>query len=131
MVIVDTTVWVDYLNGVATPHTDWLDRELPRTRLGLLDLNLCEILQGLATDREAAAVLREMRRLEIFSTGGTELAIAAAAHYRFLRSRGRTVRTLVDCLIATHCLAHGHRLLHCDRDFDAFEEFLGLAVVHP
>ena len=74
MVIVDTTVWVDYLNGVATPETDWLDEQMARQRLGLLDLMVCEVLQGLSTDRDAARVLRHLRRFEIFETGGTELA---------------------------------------------------------
>ena len=131
MVIVDTTVWVDYLNGVATPETDWLDEQMARQRLGLLDLMVCEVLQGLSTDRDAARVLRDLRRFEIFETGGTELAVDAARHYRLLRARGRTVRKTIDCLIASFCLRERHSLLHCDRDFDAFEQLLGLPVVHP
>jgi len=131
VVIVDTTVWVDYLNGVATPETDWLDEQMARQRLGLLDLTVCEVLQGLSTDRDAASVLRHLRRFEIFETGGTELAVDAARHYRLLRARGRTVRKTIDCLIASFCLRERHSLLHCDRDFDAFEQLLGLPVVHP
>lgn len=131
MVIVDTTVWVDYLNGVATPESEWLDRETARRRLGLLDLMVCEVLQGLATDEDAARVLRQLRRFEIFETGGVDLATAAAHNYRRLRRRGRTVRKTIDCLIATFCLRDSHALLHADRDFDAFEELLHLQVVHP
>ena len=131
MVIVDTTVWIDYLNGIATPESEWLDRETARRRLGLLDLMVCEILQGLATDDDAALVLRQLRRFEIFETGGVELAAAAARNYRQLRQRGRTVRKTIDCLIATFCLRDAHALLHTDRDFDAFEELLHLQVVHP
>jgi predicted nucleic acid-binding protein len=131
MVIVDTTVWIDYLNGVATPESEWMDRETARRRLGLLDLMVCEILQGLATDDDAARVLRQLRRFEIFETGGVELAAAAARNYRQLRQRGRTVRKTIDCLIATFCVREGHALLHADRDFDAFEELLHLQVVHP
>ncbi len=131
MVIVDTTVWIDYLNEVATPQTEWLDEELTRQPLGLLDLMVCEILQGLSTDEEAARVLRDLRRFEIFETGGVEFAIAAAQNYRRLRRQGRTVRKTIDCLIATFCLRNGHSLLHCDRDFDPFEEVLGLSVVRP
>ena len=130
MVIVDTTVWVDYLNGVATPETAWLERENSRQRLGLLDLMVCEILQGLSTDASAARVLRHLRRFEIFESCGVELATAAARNYRLLRTRGRTVRKTVDCLIGTFCLLHDHTLLHRDRDFDAFEEVLGLQVVN-
>ena len=131
MVIVDTTVWIDYLNGVATPEAEWLDREAARRRLGLLDLMVCEILQGLPTDADATRVLRQLRRFEIFESGGVELAVAAASNYRQLRRRGRTVRKTLDCLIATFCLREGHALLHADRDFDAFEELLHLQVVHP
>src|SRR5688572_20500100 len=131
MVIVDTTVWIDYLNGVATPESEWMDRETARRRLGLLDLMVCEILQGLATDDDAARVLRQLRRFEIFETGDVELAAAAARNYRQLRQRGRTVRKTIDCLIATFCLREGHTLLHSDRDFDAFEERLGLQVIRP
>ncbi len=65
------------------------------------------------------------------STGGTELAVDAARHYRLLRARGRTVHKTIDCLIASFCLRERHSLLHCDRDFDVFEEVLGLPVVHP
>ena len=131
MVIVDTTVWVDYLNGVGTPEVEWLDRETSRQRLGLLDLMACEVLQGLSTDQEALSVLRHLRQFEIFETGGVELATAAARNYRRLRSRGRTVRKTIDCLIATFCIEQHHSLLHNDRDFDPFEELLDLQVVHP
>jgi len=129
VVIVDTTVWVDYLNGAATPETAWFERESTRRRLGLLDLMICEILRGLSTDESAARVLRHLRRFEIFESGGVELAVAAAGNYRLLRRRGRTVRKTIDCFIATFCLLHDHVLLHSDRDFDAFEEVLGLQVV--
>ncbi len=131
MVIVDTTVWIDYLNGAMTPEVEWLDREATRQRLGLLDLSVCEILQGLSTDQEATRVLGHLRRFEIFDTGGVTIAAAAARNYRQLRQRGRTVRKTIDCLIATFCLRGGHALLHSDRDFDAFEQRLGLDVVHP
>lgn len=131
MVIVDTTVWVDYLNGVSTPQSEWLDREAPLQRLGLLDLMVCEILQGLSTHADADRVLKELMRFEIFETGGVDLAVAAAQHYRALRARGRTGRKTVDCLIAAFCIRDGHALLHADRDFDGFEHYRGLAVLHP
>lgn len=131
VVIVDTTVWVDYLNGISTPEVEWFEREAARQRLGLLDLMLCEILQGLSNDDEATRVLRHLRRFEVFETGGVDLATSAASNYRRLRARGKTVRKTIDCLIATFCMAHDHALLHSDRDFDAFEEFLELQVVHP
>ena len=131
MIVVDTTVWIDYLAGHATPETDWLDEHLTRQRLGLFDLMVCEILHGVSTDPEARRVLRNLQRFEIFETDGVELAAMAARNYRLLRTRGRTVRKTIDYLIATYCLRDGHALLHADRDFDPFEEWLGLSVVHP
>jgi len=131
MVIVDTTVWIDYLSGETTPATDWLEYELDRQRLGLTDLILTEILQGVQNEREADETQRELLKFEIFPMGGVELAVAAAHYYRQLRGRGRTVRRTIDCWIATFCLLNDHALLHNDRDFDPFEEFLGLRVIHP
>lgn len=131
MVIVDTTVWVDYLRGVDTPEVEWLDRELARQRLGLTDLILCEVLQGMASESQARRVWRELQQFEVFETGSVDLAIAAARNYRQLRSHGLTVRKTIDCLIATFCLLGDHALLHHDRDFDPFETRLGLRVVHP
>lgn len=131
MVIVDTTVWIDYLNGISTSQTDWLDAELARQRLGLTDLILCEVLQGVRDERQATQTRQELLKFEVLETGGIRLAIAAAQNYRSLRARGRTVRKTVDCLIATFCLMNDHVLLHNDRDYDPFEEFLGLRVIYP
>jgi len=131
VVIVDSTVWIDYLNGTSTPEAEWFDTRLATDRFGLLDLMVCEILQGLSTDQQAARVLGHLRRFEIFSSGGVDLAVDASTAYRALRARGQTVRSTVDCLIAAFCIRGGHQLLHCDRDFDAFETHLGLQVVRP
>ncbi len=131
MIIVDTTVWVDYLRGTSSPHAEWLDRNLVAERLGLTDLILCEVLQGVVNDAHCDAVQKELQRFEVYETGTIELAIEAAKNYRRLRAAGRTVRKTIDCLIATFCLVEGHALLHNDRDYDLFEERLGLRVVHP
>jgi predicted nucleic acid-binding protein len=131
MVIVDTTVWIDYLRGLRNRETDYFDRELGRQRFGLTDLILCETLQGIGDEKSFARVLRDLRKFEIFETGGEELAVEAARKFRSLRQRGRPVRKTIDCSIATFCILHGHSLLHRDRDYDHFEDFLGLAVIHP
>lgn len=131
MVIVDTTVWIDFLGGVQNPEARWLNLELGRQRLGLTDLNLCEVLQGIRDDRSFARVQRQLAKFELFETGGAELAVAAAQNFRKLRRRGHTVRKTIDCLIATFCLRGGHSLLHRNRDFDPFELLLGLPVIHP
>ena len=131
MVIVDTTVWIDYFHGNSNPETDWLDAELDRQRLGLVDIILCEVLQGVRDDAAAKDVERQLLKLEVFETGGIDLATGAAWNYRMLRGRGHTVRKTIDCLIATFCIRAQYSLLHRDRDFDAFERFLRLSVIHP
>jgi predicted nucleic acid-binding protein len=131
VVIVDTTVWIDYFRGVGNPETEWLDHELGQQPLGLTDLILCEILQGIQPESTVEQVRNELKGFDLFETGGEELAVAAAENFRKLRKRGRTVRKTIDCLIATFCLTQGHTLLHRDRDFDHFEQLLQLAVVHP
>lgn len=131
MIIIDTTVWVEYIRGTATPHTHWLESHLTSERLGLTDLILCEVLQGVTNDDQFNAVQEELLKLAVFETGTVELAVEAAANYRKLRTFGRTVRRTIDCLIATFCLVEGHALLHNDRDFDPFEDVFGLKVVHP
>lgn len=131
MIIVDTTVWVDYLRGTVSPHAEWFEANLAVERLGLTDLILCEVLQGVGTDTQFDAVQAELLRFEVHQTGTMGLAIEAAMNYRRLRAAGRTVRKTIDCLIATFCLVEGYALLHNDRDYDPFEEYLGLKVVHP
>jgi predicted nucleic acid-binding protein len=131
VVIVDTTVWVDYFHGAGNPETDWLHTELDRQRLALTDIILCEVLQGVRDDRVAKDVEGRLLKLEVFETGSVALAREAARHYRTLRSRGHTVRKTIDCLIATFCLREQHSLLHRHRDFDPFETFLELSVIHP
>jgi len=130
MVIVDTTVWIDYLGGNSNAETEWLDREMPLQRIGLTDMILCEVLQGIFFFRAVGGIRDQLLAFDVFSTGGAENAIAAAANYRTLRQRGYTVRKTVDCWIATFCLLTGNQLLHRDRDFDPFEKVLGLRVVH-
>jgi predicted nucleic acid-binding protein len=131
MTIVDSTVWIDYLAGTVNPHTDWLARELSQQRLGLTDLILCEILQGIRDDLAFGRVQRLLCNFEVFESGGEALAVSSARNYRALRERGHRVRKTIDCIIATFCLTQGHSLLHRDHDFDPFENLLGLRVVHP
>ncbi len=131
MVIVDTTVWIDYLGAIRNPQTLWLESELGRQPLGLTDIIFCEVLQGVREDAIFDQVRRDLLRFEIFETGGIDSALAAARNYRWLRQRGYTVRKTIGCLIASFCLAEGHWLLHRDHDFDPFEKHLGLRVIHP
>ena len=129
MVIVDASVWIDYLKGIETPQVEWLDAHLDSQGLGLTDISLCEVLQGVKDRNQLAQTRARLLAFEIFSTGGVELALAAADNYRRLRELGITVRKTIDCWVATFCLREEHSLLHRDRDFKGFEEHLGLKVV--
>ena len=131
MVIVDTSVLVDYVNGVTNPESQWLDLRLDHQRFGLTSLILLELLRGFRDERDAALVRSELAEFEILETLEAELAVDAARNYRYLRNAGRTVRKPIDLVIATQCIRHQHSLLHRDRDYDVFEERLGLKVVHP
>ena len=131
MTIVDTSVWIDYLANRSNLHTEWLDSQLGNQRLGLTDLILCEVLQGIRHDSMFRRVQQELNGFELFESCGSKLAVASATNYRRLRAKGLTVRTTVDCLIATLCVEKGYTLLHRDRDFDVFERHMGLHVIHP
>lgn len=131
MIIVDTTVWIDYLTGKDTPQTLWLETAIGRHEIGLTDVILCEVLQGVRSNQEFNKTRRELLTFDVFVNGGVDIATSAAQNYRLLRSLGITVRKTIDCLIATFCIENDFELLHNDRDFDPFEEHLGLRVIHP
>jgi predicted nucleic acid-binding protein len=126
MILVDSSVWIDHLNDVATDPVRRLRALIPARPLLIGDLILCEVLQGLRTEAEARLVERALRRFEAVSLLDPELAVKAAANYRFLRRKGITIRKTVDLVIATFCIERGHALLHDDRDFEPIERFLGL-----
>lgn len=129
MLIVDSTVWVDYVNGKSNEETRLLEARIGREDIGLTDLILCEVLQGLRDDKGFEEVKAQLLEFSIFPTGGVEMAVESALNYQKLRTRGFTVRKTIDCWIATFCIREGHELLHRDRDFDPFESELGLRVV--
>ena len=126
MILVDSSVWIDYFRGIATPQADRLDSLLGREPLLVGDLILAEILQGISADREFDRVRRLLLTMDVINIGGAEVAIDAARHFRHLRSLGITVRKTIDTLIATRCIRDGHALLFSDRDFDPFATHLGL-----
>ena len=131
MVIVDTSVLIDYLGDYSTPQTEWLDRHSRSRRLGITNLVLTEVLQGIRDDGRFAATLSTLGQFTVFETGSRELAIQSALNYRVLRDLGVTIRSTVDCIVATFCIEEGPRLLHRDSDFDYFAQHLGLLVVDP
>lgn len=131
MVIVDSTVWIDYFNGHSTPHTEWLEQALDQQRLGLTDFILCEVLQGIRDNQQFDQVHQALLKFEILTMGGLNLALDAAQNYRMLRTKGYTIRRTIDTWIATFCILYEHTLLHNDHDFIPFEKILGLQVIRP
>jgi predicted nucleic acid-binding protein len=129
MILVDSSVWIDYFNGRATPETDALDGLLGREPVLTGDLILTEVLQGFRRDADYHKARTLLETLELRALGGREVAIAAAGNYRALRRRGITPRKTIDMIIGTYCLVHGLQLLHADRDFDVLEKELGLLVL--
>jgi hypothetical protein len=131
MVIVDTSVLIDYFGDRRTWQVDWLDLELSRQRIGITSLVLAEVLQGIPRDRVFDSTLDALGAFVIFDGAGADLAISSAQNYRLLRQKGIIVRNLVDTLTATFCIEGGHELLHNDREFERFQAHLGLQVVPP
>ena len=129
MILVDSSVWIDYFGGISTRQADKLDRLLSIELIGIPDLVLTEVLQGCRTDAEFDLIRQQLAAFETIETGGKRMAIQAAQHYRTLRALGITVRKTIDTLIATRCIVDGLPLLYSDRDFDPFVEHLGLRSV--
>ena len=129
MILVDSSVWVDYFRGENTAQTSLLEGLLDSQELAIGDLNFTEVLQGCKIDKEFDEVRRLLGRLELVALSGEDVVVEAAMNYRKLRSLGVTVRGTIDVVLATRCIVSGHQLLHSDRDFDAFEEHLGLRCV--
>ena len=130
MILVDSSVWIAFFRGTPTREAEWLDRNLGIEPLVVGDLILAEVLQGFTDDRGFDEARRLLGRLDPLTLGGAEIAVEAAENDRRLRKLGVTVRGTVDVIIATRCLVNGLWLLHGDRDFDVFEQHLGLRVVH-
>jgi len=128
MVLVDTSVWVDFFNGIDTAEANELDRLVGSGRILTGDLILAELLQGFvrpADYRRARNLLMDVPYADLV---GRDVALASADNYRTLRRRGITVRKTIDVIIGTFCIANDHELLHSDRDFDPMEEALGLRI---
>ncbi len=126
MILVDSSVWIDYFRGAVNPKTEQLDELLGQVPLAIGDLILTEVLQGFNQDRDFHQAREMLTALTVVELGGERIAIQAAKNFRTLRKRGITVRKTIDVLIATRCIENGYELLHNDRDFDPFCEYLGL-----
>ena len=128
MLVVDSSVWIDFFNDVDHPSVEHLARLLEAGDMPIVvpDLVLFEVLRGFRDDRDHRRARLLLESLRIEPVAGAALAVEAARHYRSLRAAGITVRSAVDVLIATFCIEHDYVLLHRDRDFDVFEQLRGL-----
>lgn len=129
MIVVDSSVWIDYFNGHDTPQTRKLDTLLGVEPLGIGDLILTEVLQGFRHDADFIQAKALLLSLRVFEMLGIENALRSAENYRALRKQGLTVRKTADVIIATFCIEAGHDLLFSDKDFIPFVQHLGLREV--
>jgi predicted nucleic acid-binding protein len=126
VILVDSSVWVDYFRGAATPQTNKLDSLLGADRLAVGDLIVTEVLRGFRDDQSFEHARRLLESFVLIDLSGYRVAVQAARNYRALKALGITVRKTIDTIIATRCIRDGLTLLHSDRDFDPFVAHLGL-----
>ncbi len=126
MILVDSSVWIDYFRGASTPQADRLDALLGSEPLVTGDLVLTEVLQGFASEREFNQARKLLTSLTVIDLAGRDVALQAARNFRALRALGITVRKTIDTVIATRCIESDYALLYSDADFDPFVRHLGL-----
>ena len=129
MILIDSSVWIDYFNGKKTAQTDWLDASLGNTPIIIGEMILTEVLQGFQNDKDFKIARELLLGISFMSMGGQELAIESALNYRYLRRKGVTVRKTIDVMIGSFCIHNQLTLLHDDRDFNPMVQFLGLRIV--
>ena len=132
MILVDTSVWVDFLRGTDSPQRRVLHKLIEEEQdIGITELILTEVLQGIQRDRDFKRVQSLLLELPCYSPKGIETYLRAAHIYRECRKRGKGVRKTIDCLIAAICLEYNLILLHRDRDYDRIASCTGLRVLIP
>ncbi len=129
MIIVDSSVWIDYFNGNITPKTDWLDAALGNQPILIGDLILTEVLQGFQSDKDFKKAKSLLLNFPVVEMLGQEAALKSVSNYRYLRKKGVTIRKTIDVIIGTFCIHNSFSLLHDDRDFTPLEKYLHLRVV--
>jgi predicted nucleic acid-binding protein len=130
VILVDSSVWIDFFRGAETPQVALLDSLLGRSPLAVGDLIAAEVLQGIRDNREFKWVKQTLDAFDHIEIAGYALAVKASENYRALRELGITVRKTIDTLIATRCIEDGLTLLHADRDFQPFAQHLGLKLAY-
>lgn len=126
MILVDSSVWIDYFIGNDSAEADFLDRTLGNRAVAIGDLILTEVLQGFRHEKDYKVARSHLAELTIFELLGKKMAIKSADNFRKLRKKGITIRKTADVIIASHCIEHNLPLLFSDKDFQPFVEHLGL-----
>jgi predicted nucleic acid-binding protein len=129
MIVVDSSIWIDYFDGTISKETDWLDESLGIEPIIMGDIILAEVLQGFQNDKDFKTAKKLLLEFPFINMIGQDIAIQSAINYRFLRKKGITVRKTIDIIIGTFCISNGLSLLHNDRDFDPLERHLKLKVI--
>jgi len=131
VILVDSSIWIDYFRGATTPQAEKLDALLGTEPVMIGDLILTEVLQGFVSDRDFNQARKLLDSLDIVDLGGRDIAIQAARNFRVLSGLGVTVPKTIDTIIATRCIESRLSLLYSDRDFDPFVTHLGLSSALP
>jgi predicted nucleic acid-binding protein len=126
VIVVDSSVWIDFFRGTTTPQTERLDALLSTEPIAVGDLILAEVLQGFSSEKDFNQARRLLTSLDVITLGGEDIALQAARNFRALRAQGVTIRKTIDTIIATRCIEDDLPLLYSDRDFAPFVEHLGL-----
>jgi len=131
VILVDSSVWINYFNGITTWQTNLLDSYLSNVPIIIGDLILTEVLQGFRSDKDYETAKEFLSALPFRQIGGYNVAIQSAQNYRVLRKAGVTMRKTIDIVIATYCIMEGLTLLHDDRDFDPMVDHFSLNIPTP
>ena len=129
MILVDTSVWIDYFNGKEDIHPEILDSSIVDGTVAIGDIIFLEILQGFRNDKDYQKVRSRLATLDQYELFGNDMVYRCAENYRTLRKKGITIRATTDVIIATYCIKHKLPLLFIDRDFNPFVNHLGLISV--
>ena len=129
MIVVDSSVWIDYFNGNINSQTDWLDNALGTEPIIIGDIILAEVLQGFQSDKDFKTAQKLLLEFQYMDMVGQDIAVKSAMNYRTLRQKGITVRKTIDVMIGTFCIHHKFSLLHNDKDFDPIEKHLKLKTI--
>lgn len=129
MIVVDSSIWIDYFNGKISKKTDWLDEALGIEPIIMGDIILAEVLRGFQREKDFKTAKKLLLEFPFMDMIGQEIAVKSAMNYRILRQKGITIRKTIDVMIATFCIHNRFALLHNDKDFDPLEKHLKLKAM--